>query len=113
MKSSVFILFGILSFSTLFAGNKSEPLKNLYSVITENITYPESSIENKEEGTVYLSFEVNENNEVTNVQVEAGVSDSLNAEAIRVCNSIPAQVIKNMNYKAGQTYVLPIKFRLL
>jgi TonB family protein len=57
--------------------------------ISNNVHYPETSIEKDEQGKVYLSFVVEPNGEITNIIVERGVSQDLDREAKRVVRSMP------------------------
>jgi len=81
--------------------------------IQSHVIYPESSREMNEQGTVYVQFVVNLDGSITEVRVLKGVSDSLDAEAIRVIKLMP-------NWKPGMQagkavrirYTIPIAFRI-
>ncbi|PWS32086.1 energy transducer TonB [Pedobacter paludis] len=60
-----------------------------YSYLSKNIKYPESAKKNNEQGKVFLSFIVNKDGSLTDLQVIRGLSQSLNQEAIRVLKSSP------------------------
>lgn len=86
----------------------------LYSFIQEEIVYPEKSAASSAEGTVLVSFIIDEAGSVTKVKVEEGLDDELlNAEAARVVRNLP-------DWKPGMTqgenvkvkYLLPIAFAL-
>ena len=80
--------------------------------IQSHVIYPESSREMNEQGTVYVQFVVNLDGSITEVRVLKGVSDSLDAEAIRVIKLMP-------NWKPGMQagkaarlrHIIPIAFR--
>lgn len=61
----------------------------LMNFMLENVRYPQSSIEINEQGRVFLSFIVAKDGSISDVKVVKGISDSLNAEAIRVVKSMP------------------------
>lgn len=63
--------------------------------INSNVKYPEPSIVIGEQGRVYLSFVVEEDGSISNVQIERGVSEDLDKEAKRVLRKMP-------NWEAGE-----------
>lgn len=85
----------------------------LQKFIFENIVYPTEAIDLGEQGKVYLSFIVEKDGKLSNVTVEKGVSESLNAEAVRLLESMP-------NWKPGEAHgkkvrtkcMMPINFVL-
>ena len=84
----------------------------LYKFISKNLKYPAEDLANANEGKVFVSFVVNQEGNVSDVKVERGVTEGLNAEAVRVISMLagftPAtQGGKNVNYK----YILPISFK--
>lgn len=85
----------------------------LMKYLIENIQYPEDARKKKEEGKVYISFIVDEKGDVKNTQVKKGVSASLNAEALRVVNNMPAWKPGEQDGKKVKVeYTLPIMFAL-
>jgi len=81
--------------------------------ISENVRYPQSSIEFNEQGRVFLSFIIEKDGKITNVKVEKGVSDSIDAEALRLVNSMPwwtPGVLKGEPVRTKA--MLPINFTL-
>jgi TonB family protein len=79
----------------------------------ENVRYPQSSIEMNEQGRVFLSFTVDKDGSISEVKVEKGISDSLNAEAIRVVKTMPnwkPALLADQPVKS--TVRLPINFTL-
>lgn len=57
--------------------------------VSQNVTYPEISIELNEQGRVYVSFVVEKDGRVTNIKIERGVSKDLDDEAKRVIRNMP------------------------
>ncbi len=87
--------------------------KALLLYLAKNIRYPAICQENGIQGTVYLSFVINEKGEVTNVQVIQSPDRNLADEAIRVVNTMPDwKPGKQGNKGVKVTYQLPVKFRL-
>ena len=85
----------------------------LMNFMQENVSYPQSSIEMNEQGRVFLSFLVDIDGSISEVKVEKGISDSLNAEAIRVVKSMPKwkpALLADQPVKS--TVRIPINFQL-
>lgn len=75
-----------------------------------NIKYPKES---KKEGTVYVSFVVDEKGKITNAEITKSVVDVLDKEALRVVKNMPnwkPGKDKGKNVKVKMT--LPISFKL-
>lgn len=81
--------------------------------ISQNVVYPQISIEMNQQGRVFLSFVVETDGSITNVVVERGVSVDLDREAKRVLrkmpNWIPAKSAGKLVRCRGR---LPISFQL-
>lgn len=82
--------------------------------INDNVTYPDKAIDNNKEGTVIVSFGIDENGKVTNAKVTSQVvGDGLEDEALKVINKMPAWtpgMVKGKKVKSR--YSLPIRFQL-
>ena len=68
-----------------FPGGPNELMKYL----GENIKYPQSAIDNKIEGRVFVSFVIEKDGSVTNAEVLRGIDKNCDAEALRVVSSMP------------------------
>ena len=81
-------------------------------LLTET-TYPEKARKKHIEGTVLVEFIVDKTGNVTNVEVIRSVHPLLDAEAVRVCETMPQW---KPAYKDGQPvkcyYNLPFNFQL-
>ena len=85
----------------------------LYAYLGENIKYPDSAKMNKISGKVYVTFVIEKDGGVTNVEVLRGIGGGCDKEAMRVISEMP-------NWKPGKQrgqavrvqYNLPIKFTL-
>ena len=73
--------------------------------IMENVNYPEESIEIAEQGIVYVEFVVNKDGSLSDVKVIRGISDALDAEAIRAVKNMP-------NWTPGIQHNRPIRVRI-
>lgn len=85
----------------------------MMAFLARSLKYPSVDIANGVEGTVYLSFVVNRDGSIVDVNVLRGVNASLDREAIRVIESMP-------KWKPGSqggvtvrvSYQVPIRFKL-
>jgi TonB family protein len=86
----------------------------LLRYIAENTTYPDAAKEKNIQGKVIISFIVNENCKVSDVSITSGVNTEIDAEALRVVNSLPS--FEKPGLKNGKPvpvwYAVPITFAL-
>ena len=81
--------------------------------ISNNVVYPKSALKRGEQGKVYVSFVVETDGTISNVDVVRGVSDDLDREAKRVVQSMPRWKPGKTNGKAVRAICrLPILFYL-
>lgn len=113
---NVILGLGILLGASSLATEKNDGVnpvsttKNLHGWLTENVIYPETAVENKEEGTVYVSFTISENGTVENVSIAQGVTESLNNAALDVVMKMPVNELISGSEKGDTAYIVPIKF---
>jgi TonB family protein len=99
--------------------------RGLVDIIAKNLQYPEIARNWGAEGTVYVSFRINENGEFINVQVsrkalisdrnEIGreISDALNYAAVSAFLNTPSLIPAQKDGRAVDVeYVVPISFKL-
>lgn len=85
----------------------------LYKFIGKNMRYPESAKRMNVEGRVFVSFVIEKDGSVTDVQVMKGIHQACDAEAIRVIKSIPAWKAGKQNGRPVRVrFSLPIQFKL-
>ncbi|MCQ2189135.1 MAG: TonB family protein [Paludibacteraceae bacterium] len=88
--------------------------KAMYAYLAKNIKYPASLIEAGVQGRVIVSFVVNKDGSIQNVEVvNEDANDKLKAEAIRVVESMPAWSpgqMQGINVRCK--FILPVNFRL-
>ena len=85
----------------------------MFEFIQKNVKYPESAKEKGLEGRVFVQFVVEKDGSLSSFQVLRGVSEDIDAEAIRVLKSMP-------KWKPGMQdgepvrvqYTMPFKFQL-
>ena len=81
--------------------------------LSQNIKYPTAAFENGIQGRVVCQFVVSKDGTITNLKVLRGVDPSLDAEAIRVINSMPKWVPgKQKGVAVNAKFTLPVLFRL-
>lgn len=85
----------------------------LRKYIAQNIQYPEIAKENGIQGRVFVQFVVNKKGKVEQVKVVRGVDPSLDKEAIRVIQSLPAWKPGSQRGKPVKvSFTVPINFQL-
>lgn len=81
--------------------------------LSNNVRYPAVAEENGIQGRVIVSFVVEKNGSITDVQVVRGKDPSLDREAVRVVKAMPNWVPGKQNGQAVRVkYNVPITFRL-
>lgn len=77
------------------------------------LKYPESAIQDGTQGTVVVGFTIEKNGEVTDVHVENGVDERLDAEAVRVISVSPKWIPGQISGSKVRTRIsVPVEFRL-
>lgn len=85
----------------------------LVKYISGNITYPEEARKQGIQGTVFVSFLINEKGNVTDGKVMRGIGSGCDEEALRVVMSMPDwDPGKNEGAPVKVRMTLPIKFSL-
>jgi len=111
MKTLMITLALAISTISLANGEDNNPVmrETVKNWVMNHLTYPNKAIENKKEGIVFVSFVVDENGKVEQAQVEQGVSEELDAEALRVVKGMELDFKQT---SIGKTYILPVKFEI-
>ena len=85
----------------------------LLKFVTNNVKYPEKAKDEEISGRVFISFVIEKDGSVSNVEVKRGIGGGCDEEAVRVIKSLP-------NWKPGikdgkpvrVSYMMPINFKL-
>ena len=86
---------------------------DLYDYLAKEIKYPKSALENGVQGKVTLSFIINKNGEVSDVEVLGKVGFGCDEEAMRVIKEMPKwKAGEQNNRKVAVKLVLPIMFEV-
>jgi protein TonB len=81
--------------------------------VQQNLKYPPRALDNQEEGRVTVNFVVDQNGKVKNAKVVKGVSDALDAEALRVVSNSPDWTPGKQGGNAVPvTYSIPVVFKI-
>lgn len=88
-------------------------IDKFYSYLGKAIRYPEEAVEKNIQGKVYLSFIVEKNGELTNIQVVRKLEDAIDNEALRVLKASPMWVPGTQDGKAVRVkYNIPVSFKI-
>ena len=89
------------------------PTVGMQRWIGENVQYPQTAIEMNEQGRVYLSFVVEVDGSISNIEIERGVSSDLDREAKRLLRQMPKWIPgEAKGHKVRTRCRLPINFTL-
>jgi len=85
----------------------------LSEYLLRTVRYPEEAKEKGIQGTVYISFVINESGEVSLVKAIKGIGGGCDEEAIRVIEQMPKWIPANQRGKpVSSNYTLPVRFFL-
>jgi TonB family protein len=88
-------------------------MDSLMSYLSKNINYPKKAQKSGIEGRVFLQFIVEKDGSITNSKILRGIEKSMDKEALRVVESMPAWIPgRNRGEVVAVKYTLPIKFVL-
>ena len=108
-KEEVEKVFDVVEQMPSFLGGTGALMKYL----NENIHYPVVAQENGVQGRVVISFVVERDGHITDVQVARSVDPSLDKEAMRVVKSMPKWIPGKQNGSAVRVkFNVPVAFRL-
>jgi protein TonB len=80
--------------------------------IRMNLRYPDEALAAKVEGRVNLSFEVNDNGDVFNIQVMNSLGYGCDEEAVRLVSLLKYDKVKNRGVRVKSTIKTAIEFRI-
>ena len=85
----------------------------LFEFISKNIQYPKEAVDANLQGRVIVSFVVEKDGSVSNAKVVRPIDPLLDAEALRVVNSMPKWIPGKQNGEAFRVkYTIPVTFRI-
>ena len=81
--------------------------------IAENIKYPEEAKAKGLSGKVFVQFVINKEGDVVNAKIARGIDPLLDAEAIRVVQSMPKWTPGSQRGKTvNVSFTVPIEYKL-
>lgn len=93
--------------------NSQDPRRFLEEWVYKYLKYPESALRNGIQGRVMVQFIIEKDGKVTDVKVVRGVSEELDAEAVKVISASPEWKAGRVNGNKVRTSMsIPVEFRL-
>ena len=81
--------------------------------IQKNIVYPDEAIKKKISGRVFLVFTVLKDGSIEDIQIDRGVSESIDAESLRIVKSMPKWTPGKIDGESvNSRFRIPIYFSL-
>ena len=90
-------------------GDKPKATSTISSWVNDHVAYPEQAIENHEQGTVYVTFNIVDG-QIQGIELLEGVSASLDKVVINLVSTIPVAEMGISNEDGS--YILPVKFAI-
>lgn len=88
-------------------------LQAAYGLIGRKLKYPRVAQRNGTEGTVFVTFVISKEGEVTNVSILKGISEECDKEAMRVISLLDKWTPGSQNHRpVNVRMTIPIKFQL-
>lgn len=89
-------------------------VNGLMKYVAQNISYPELAKQIGKEGTVHVSFVVNEKGEVEATKIVRGIGYGCDEEVVRVISNMPKwkKVGKNAGHPVKVRFNIPVSFKL-
>jgi protein TonB len=121
-ESDEILNFAVVENKPVFPGCENEPTEEakfacfqraLMTFVARNVDYPEMARQMGVQGRVFVSFVVEKNGSVSNVQVARGVDQMLDKSAVDVVSKLPSmKPAKQSGRAVRMSYTVPINFKL-
>lgn len=86
--------------------------ETLNNYIESNLVYPEEARNKRIEGIVHLVAEINDNGEVTQIEIIKGLAGGCNEEAARLIKSVKFGAVKNKSVRLKTKKRFRVQFKL-
>lgn len=86
--------------------------ETLNNYIETNLIYPEEALNKRIEGIVHLVAEINDNGEVTQVEIIKGLAGGCSEEAARLIKSVKFGTVKNKSVRLKTKKRFKVQFKL-
>lgn len=119
--TALFVIFGATTYAqsdtipAFFKGCETQEcyVQKIHEYIKDNLEYPQECEDNKIEGRVLISYDIDKEGNVVNVRLIKGVNPTLNKAAISMAENLPQhQPARQNGETVTYTYTLPISFIL-
>lgn len=91
----------------------SDPRKFLEQWVYQYLKYPKAAVRDGIQGRVMIEFVINKDGKISDVKVQRGVSEELDAEAVKVVSASPKWKPGKVNgEKVRCSMTIPVEFRL-
>lgn len=86
----------------------------LYNHIGRNFRYPQAAVESRTQGKVYVSFTIDSEGNIRDFEIEKGLGNGLDEEALKVVKTLPGKFSPAVvNGESREVrYILPVVCRL-
>lgn len=102
-------IYGVPQDEPCFPGG----LPKLYQYLRNHINYPSQAHELNVQGKVFVSFVVEKDGSISNIEIQRGLGHGCDKEAIRVISNMPKwKPGRQMNIPVRTSFQLPISFIL-
>jgi protein TonB len=89
-------------------------VQGLYAFLVKTVHYPALAREKNVQGKVFVSFVVEEDGELTGIQVKRGIGAGCDEEAVRALQNSPKWIPARLHGEnVKEEYVVPISFSLV
>jgi TonB family protein len=93
--------------------NSPDPRVFLREWVYQYLKYPEKALRDGTQGRVQVDFIIEKDGSISNVRVSKGVSDELDAEAVKVISASPKWKPGRVDgEKVRTSMTIPVEFRL-
>ena len=106
------ILIGFLSLFQVDQPTFKGGTEALNDFITSKTIYPSFSKNNCIQGTIYVSFQVNKNGEVSGAKVNKGLGVDLDQEALRLIRLTNNKWVVPLDHNENSRLIIPVNFSL-
>lgn len=96
------------------AGKKNTPPMSALDFLQRQFRYPAEDLRNQVQGTAFGYYEVSETGAVENRRIVSGLSPSIDAELLRVLNTLPDALTppRQQGRPVRVAYVMPVNLRI-
>ena len=88
-------------------------INNARKYVSEHVEYPAEALENDIEGTIIVTFVIEQDGSITNIKIDKGLSYSLDQEVVKVIRTMPKWIPAKLDGKFVRYRMrMPVSFNL-